>query len=342
MDIVLYTEELEEKWDDYVLNSSEASGYHQIGWKRIIEETFGHKTFYLAALEDDRIKGIFPLVLVQSFLFGRYMVSLPFLNYGGICSDTGVVRRALLKEAIDIARREKAGHIEIRDTREIEMGLPVKESKVSMLLNLPDSCDELWKNFKSKLRSQIRRPEKEGMEARVGGIEELDDFYKVFAVNMRDLGTPVYTKGFFKRILTVFPDTTSLCVVYLKDVPVASGFLAGFKEVLEIPWASSLRLYNYASPNMMLYWNSLKYACEKRYKRFDFGRSTPDAGTYRFKKQWGAVPVQLYWYYWMANGERLPELNPQNRKFSLAIKAWQSLPVWLTKIIGPHIVKGLP
>ena len=160
---------------------------------------------------------------------------------------------------------------------------------------------------------------------------------------MRDLGTPVYSKSFFKNILEEFPETTWICTVYTKDKqPVASGFLLGFKEIIEIPWASSLRTYNRYSPNMLLYWSSVKFACEKGYKVFDFGRSTPNEATYRFKEQWGAKPVQLYWYYWIRNGGTVPELNPGNPKYSIAITIWKKLPVSMTRIIGPSIVKNLP
>jgi FemAB-related protein (PEP-CTERM system-associated) len=212
-----------------------------------------------------------------------------------------------------------------------------------MRLELPQDSGELWKTFPSKLRSQIRRPEKEGMYVKSGGDEELDSFYAVFSVNMRDLGTPVYSKEFFRTVMKEFPETAWISTVYTKTGdPAASGFFVGFKNIVEIPWASSLRWYNHCSPNMLLYWSALKSSCEKGYSVFDFGRSTPDEGTFKFKEQWGAKPVQLYWQYWMRNGGLLPQLNPKNPKYRIAIKIWQHLPVSLTRLIGPGIVKNLP
>jgi FemAB-related protein (PEP-CTERM system-associated) len=175
-----------------------------------------------------------------------------------------------------------------------------------------------------------------------GKLDLLDDFYEVFAINMRDLGTPVYPKRFFEAILESFSETTSICAVYAGARPVAAGFLIGFNGMLEIPWASSLRDFNRYSPNMILYWTVLKFACDHGYRVFDFGRSTPDEGTYRFKAQWGAVPTPLYWHYWMRQGDQLPELNPDNPKYAMAIWLWKRLPVSLTKWIGPSIVKNLP
>lgn len=344
MVINLLREADKERWNNYVMRSSTSTCYHLTGWKDVIETSFKHKTYYLLA-EDraNEIKGVLPLVHLKSILFGNFMVSLPYFNYGGICADNDETESQLLKKAEDIAVREHAGHIEFRHTRQLGDGLPVKKAKVCMHLALPDNPDELWNSFSSKLRSQIRKPSKEGLYARIGNVEELDCFYDVFAVNMRDLGTPVYSKKFFRTILSIFPDSSWICTIYAKDgQPVASGFLVGFKERLEIPWASSLRSSNHLSPNMLLYWNAIKFACEMGYKSFDFGRSTPGEGTYKFKEQWGAKPVQLYWHYWLRNGSLAPELNPKNPKYQIAIKIWQRIPVGLTRLIGPAIVKNLP
>jgi len=344
MKVSFYKDSDKDRWDKYVMESIHSSCYHLIGWKDVVEKTFGHKAYYLLSEDGDgKINGILPIVHMRSLFFGNYMVSLPYFNYGGICADNDEARDQLLKEAICIAEEEKSKHIELRHTEALDIGLPVKTSKVCMKLGLPEKSEDLWKSFSSKLRSQIRRPEKEGMQTRVGKEEELSTFYDVFSKNMRDLGTPVYPKTFFRNILTKFPETSWICSVYTKDdKPVASGFLVSFKDRLEVPWASSLREYNPFSPNMLLYWNILKFACEKGFKLFDFGRSTIGEGTFKFKEQWGSKPLQLYWHYWLKNAGPLPELNPNNPKYRLAIRTWQRLPVALTKLIGPIIVKNLP
>lgn len=342
--IRLYTESDQARWNAYVTNSEEASCYHLIQWKDVIEKTFRHKTYYLLSEDSTgKINGILPIVNLRSLLFGNYGVSLPFFNYGGVCADTDAVHSALLNEAIGVARSHNMKHIELRHTQNCNNGLSVKKSKVSMRLSLPQTSEILWNCFPSKLRSQIKRPTKEGMHTKLGRNEELQSFYSVFSVNMRDLGTPVYSKTFFQSILDAFPNTSWISTVYTKDrVPVASGFLLGFRDTMEIPWASSLRDYNKYSPNTLLYWSVLEFACSRGYKIFDFGRSTPGEGTYRFKEQWGAKPTQLYWHYWMRNGGPLPELNPHNPKYNVAISVWQKLPVSLTRFIGPLIVRNLP
>ena len=344
MKVFIFEDKDASKWNKFVTTSTNTHCYHQIGWKEVIEKSFGHKTYYLFSEDNDgKIAGILPLVHLKSYLFGSFMVSLPYFNYGGICAEHEESYSSILNESINLANREGVTHIEFREMRPVENGLQKKETKVSMLLPLPQSAENLWNSIGSKLRSQVRRPEKEGMYHRIGREEELDTFYEVFSENMRDLGTPVYSRTFFLNVLKAFPSSSWVCSVYTKDgKAVASGFLVGFKDTLEIPWGSSLRGYNSLSPNMLLYWTCLKFACDSGYRVFDFGRSTPNEGTYKFKEQWGAKPLQLYWYYWMQGDKAMPELNPHNPKFTLAINIWKKLPVGLTKLIGPPIVKNLP
>lgn len=333
----------EPAWDRYVEEHPEATGYHSIGWRHLITKAFGHPTFYFMAKDGQgEVRGILPLVFLKSPSFGQFLVSLPYVNYGGLIADDPEVQAALLGVASAKAKELDASHIELRHTGGPELAWPKKDHKVSMRLDLPARFEDLMKAFPPKLRSQVRRGEKEGMTVHVGGLEMLDDFYRVFSRNMRDLGTPVYRKDFFAAILTAFPKAATIAVVRYDGNPVATGFLYGFRHTVEIPWASSDRRYARFAPNMFLYGSVLKYACEQGYRCFDFGRSSKESGTYRFKEQWGAKPVQLHWYYWLRDGGPLPELNPQNPKYALAIRLWQQLPIPVTTMVGPMIAKYLP
>ena len=333
-----------DRWDAFVDSAGPAHAYHRSGWATIIEESFGQRPYYL--LSEDatgRVDGVLPLVRLQSRLFGDFLVSLPYLNYGGPCARDSVVEAELVEEAVRIARDEHVDYLELRLTASDGFGLKVKTSKVAMRLPLDGGADALWKSFSTKLRTRIKGPmKKEGMVARIGGEEELASFHEVFSINMRDLGTPVYGKRFFELVLREFRDTARICTVYYENRPVASGFVVGFRDTLEIPWGSSLRSMNRLSPNMLLYWTLLKYACDSGYRVFDFGRSTPNGGTYQFKEQWGAKPVPLHWHYWLPGGADVPELNPANPKYQIAINVWKRLPLGLTRLIGPAIVRNIP
>ncbi len=331
------------EWDAFVQQHAEAKIYHLYRWREVIREAFGHHSLYLAAYSGEELVGVLPLIIFKSSLFGKFLVSIPFFNYGGELVTSSTVREAFYRYLQDWMREQDFQFIEFRHDHPIDTQLPVKQHKVTFLLSLPDDPEILWKALKAKVRSQVRRPLKEYMSAVVGSEELLDDYYTVFARNMRDLGTPVYAKKFFATILKHFPEKARLVVVYSKEkVPVAASFLLGFRNTIEIPWASSVREYNRFSPNMLLYWKSFETAIENGYTVFDFGRCTPGGGTYRFKKQWGGTEKPLYWYYILPEGEELPQINPENPRYELAIKIWQRLPVWLTKLIGPGIIKHIP
>ena len=331
-------------WESFILDQSDSTPSHQIGWRRVIAESFGHETYYLVAKDArGKISAALPLVLVKSRWFGRSLVSMPFLNYGGIVSVDAEAEGALLNRSIQLAKEVGADSLELRYDRERPWRTPVKTNKVAMWLDLPSRSGTLWDALPSKLRSQIRKPIKEGMEIHWGGEDELESFYKVFSINMRDLGTPVYGVQFFSTILNVFKDQARICAVYRDGQPIAAGFFIAFRDRLEIPWASSLQEFNRFSPNMLLYWSALQFACDHGFRVFDFGRSTVGAGTFKFKEQWGAKPVPLYWYYpYVSTNGSLPDANVENPRYKLAIKLWRQLPVWVTHRGGPSIVRGIP
>ncbi|MBA3035289.1 MAG: GNAT family N-acetyltransferase, partial [Desulfobacterium sp.] len=297
---------------------------------------------------------------------------IPFFDMGGILADNEVISSALLKEAVTLGRSLKVDTIELREREKKESGVRSQESeeeqdsrvqgfegsrentphvttnltnstnKVRMILALPGSSEELMASFKSKLRSQIKRPIKDGLTATIGGLELLDPFYSVFCVNMRDLGSPVHSRKLIETVLSVFSETAKIVMVYKNNTPIAGSIIIGFKDILENPWASSLKAYSHLSPNMLLYWTMLEYACDKGFRFFDFGRSTPGEGTFQFKKQWGSESSPLHWHTIYLNGQQ--EENDsftEKNKFSRAIKYWQKLPVPLTRALGPIVRKNI-
>jgi len=329
------------EWDEYARRNM-ASIYLDSRWTELIKKVFGHESYYLMAHENDELVGILPLVQLKSLLFGNFMVSMPYFNYGGAIADRDDVMIALIKHAGELYSRLGCSHIELRFDSEQILELAARTDKITVLLDLPDDADVLWQSIGSKRRAQVKRPLREGVEFVSGGVELLDDFYYVFSRNMRDLGTPVYSKRFFREILSNFSENSFIAVARLNSEAVGAGFLIGNNGRLEIPWASTLRKVNRLGVNMYLYWNILNTAIDKKYQVFDFGRSSKDAGTLKFKKQWGGKEEQLYWYYLLRDGEDMPELNPSSKKFEAAIAVWQKLPLPITNLIGPSLVKNLP
>jgi serine/alanine adding enzyme len=329
-------------WESFVARRPESTHSHRWGWKEVVENSFGWPTFYLLAEDGGEIHGLLPLVWQRSQLFGSFLTSVPYLNAGGVLADCDAAKEALVAEAIAIARKNKVRYLELRHRTDPELSLPTKRHKVAMVLPLNGGQETLWAALPHKVRTDVRKGMKSDLRAQFGGREFLDDFYQVFARNMRDLGTPVYSRHFFSEILRVFSGDTHICRVRHGETTVAASFLTGHAGTLEAVWSSSRYDYLAMRPNMFLYWSILCFAAERGFRFFDFGRSTIGSGTHRFKKQWGAQDVPLHWVYWLPEGTSLPELNPENPRYQLAIRVWQRLPVPMTKLVGPPIAKRLP
>jgi serine/alanine adding enzyme len=329
----------ESAWDSYVSSHPDATGYHTWAWRRVFKNALGHESIYLVAQNRGTVSGVLPLVLIRSPLFGKSLTSLAFLNYGGVVADTDHVAHTLLAAAGDIARREACGHVELRHIGRRFPALPCREHKVTMLLTLEPG---MWERLDRKVRNQIRKAQKSDLAVERGGANLLPDFYSVFARNMRDLGTPVYSPKLFAEVLRHFPDRAGVHIVRLAGKPIAGGLTFRTDRRVEVPWASSIRDYNNLCPNHLLYWNILETALEQGCTTMDFGRSTPHEGTYKFKEQWGAQAVPLHWEYILTKGTELPEIGPKNPKYRFMIETWKKLPLSVATRLGPHIVRGIP
>ncbi|TCS44107.1 FemAB family XrtA/PEP-CTERM system-associated protein [Reinekea marinisedimentorum] len=329
------------EWVYFVRNHNQASNYHLPATANAIEKAFGHKSKLLLARSNGTVVGGMVVTTVCSRIFGNNCVSTPFFNYGGPLTSYTNVAIKLITEAKQLLSSEGCDQVEIRTTMP---NLPFQsiEKKVSMVLSLPKSESELEKQLGSKVRAQINRALEYQPSVKIGGLELLDDFYHVFSINMRDLGTPVYSKDWFTTLLNQQELKPQLVVCYVKENAVSAGFILGSGKLMEIPWASTIKSANGMNMNMWMYRQILGRAIQQHYSHFDFGRSTIGAGTYRFKKQWGAEEVPHYWYYLTSNDEPISTANPDNPKYKLLISTWKLLPVWITKLIGPPIVKSIP
>jgi len=329
------------RWDAFVLGAEGATFCHLSAWHDIIERVLGHECLAMAAVDaaGDMV-GVLPLVRVRSRIFGHYLVSMPFLNAGGPLGPPEV-RARLVAWAVEEAARSRADLLEVRSRDDVAPGLDRSDRKITVVLPLPASAEALWNGtFRAKLRSQIRRAEKAGMQVRFGP-EQAEAFYAVFTRNMRDLGTPVLPWRFFEAIRDRFGQSVLFAAVYRGDEPVAGGCGFAFRDTFELTWASSLRRYAREAPNMLLYWSLMERVIALGIGVFDFGRCTPGSGTHRFKQQWGGVDVPLPWSRWSPQGLVAPP-TPDKPIYQLAGAVWRRLPLAVTTSVGPKLARVLP
>jgi FemAB-related protein (PEP-CTERM system-associated) len=335
-------EQAPEAWSHYATRSPSACIYHDARWKTVIEETYRHICHYLIALRADRPVGILPMVEIRSRWFGHFMVSLPFVTYGGIAAEDDGAALALAEEAARRCRDAGGRWLELRPRDSAHLGWPSRHHKVALATDVSEGADALWSRLSSRLRGKVRKAERSGASIEVSGPEAAGEFYRVFARNMRDLGTPVYPFRFFQSVGRHFSDRTRLFLVRHSGRVVAAALGLEDGHTLQLPWICSDYRYSGNYANEFLYWSVLHWAARQGFRSVDFGRSTAGSGNHRFKKQWNPEEIPLTWYYWTPEGCRPPRLDPDNPRFQLAIRLWRRLPLPVANLLGPRIVRCLP
>jgi serine/alanine adding enzyme len=335
----------DDEWQAYVDSVPDASQYHALEWREIWQHTFGHRSWYLMARDRGRVRGVLPIVEMQSALFGHFFVSLPFLDRGGILADTPDCEAALATAAADLAVKRGARHIELRQSvaaaNLTDAGWTLRRHKAALVVNLSADQETIWSNLSSRLRGKIRKAAKSEAVFSVEGIEALKEFYRVFGLNMRDLGTPVYSADFFRNILRAAKDAVIL-LVRREGRAVAGAIALRRGGRIDLPWICSDYAQTSHQVNEFLYWSAIKWACGAGARELDLGRCSIDSGTYRFKMQWNPEVRPLFWYYWLASGIELPDLSPNNPKYALAVRCWKKMPLSLANRLGPWIVRNIP
>jgi len=346
LEIIKLKKEEEKLWDEYVLRSDQSTFYHQLGWRNVVKETYGHKPIYLVAEEDSQIIGILPLFLIASKIFGTKLVSLPFSPYGGICANNKMVEKGLVEEAKKIAKEFDVDYLELRCLKKNNISnfndrnLLINNSYSTFILELDRDPEVIWDTkFNNKVRNAIRKAYKSNLKFTNCGLKE---FYKLYTGNMKHLGAPPHSYNFFENLMKEFPRDTIISGTVHDGITIASTFLLSFKDTLISGWTASDRKYSLFNPNNFLYWEVIKFACYNGHRYFDFGRSLINSGTFRFKKPWGANQIHLRYMYYLIKLKKVidsSQANPSREKFS---KVWRKLPIVVTNSLGPKLRKNFP
>jgi len=324
----------------------------------LIARQFGYTPLYRVATRDGRICGVLPAFEVKSLFLGRHMISVPFLNSGGICASDESAEAALLSDAYAQVCRCKARHMEMRCSSAPPECVPARQHKVRIVLDLPKNPDELWNSLRGEIRNRTRRAQNAGLKVEFASAE-LEAFYAVFADNMRDLGVPAHPKQFFQAVLDTFGrqdvaassqascqagrGSSELVVVKAGSEVIGGAILFSFRDTIEVPWISCSRSHFELCPNNILYWEIMRRACEEGKSLFDFGRSSPHTGPATFKMRWGARVEQLHWWYVLPENAQMPaETGVSNPRFQRASALWTRAPRVVTSYLGPKLIRHLP
>lgn len=330
-----------EGWSTLIQQMDHANLAQVPEWFVAIRNAYGHTPLYLQAEDTQGETAVLPAFLVRSRLFGTVVTSMPFLDTGGPCSPSVDLARVLVDCLIEEAKQLGADLVELRCTMEMDLPVPAYKDKVNLVLPLPEDPKGLWDQLDAKVRNQVRKAERSGLSVEFGGAAKLNEFYEVFSANMRDLGSPVHARSFFSAMFDAFADKARIALVR-KDMKPIGGLIAlTFKDTMVVPWASSLREYFSLCPNMLLYWETIRTACTEGFRRFDFGRSSRNSPTHRFKRQWGALEEPLYWYTIPLGRGYKRQLTNADKRGAFLVQLWKRLPLSFAQRVGPYIRRNL-
>lgn len=335
-------------WDEYVRRHPDGTFFHLLGWKRAVERSFGHRSHYLLARRRGKVTGVLPLFHLESLLFGRSLVSVPFAVRGGVLADDPQTAAVLLERARELVEELGVDYLELRSERPLEgdlaQDLADRALYVTFKADLRLSEEALLRRMERKRRQMmtyVGKPEA-GYEAHFVGPEELPAFYELFCLGMRSHGTPVYPRRFLEEILRQSPQETGLYFAYHRGTLVAAVLNLFFGDTVLPFYAGVDRSRRPRGLDDFLYWSLMLWARSEGYRTFDFGRSRRDTGPYRFKVRWGMEEVPLGYQYLLGRSGSLPSVNPSNPRYQLLIRTWRRLPLAVTKLLGPPIARRVP
>lgn len=341
-----------ELWDEFVTAQPAGTFFHLTAWCEVLERSFGYLPLYLCACDSDRIRGVLPLFLVKSLLFGRSLVAMPIGVYGGPVATDHETMHLLVQSATALAKQHGVRYLEMRGNphNSFQSGPGVngdashwsRKDLYYTFLSEIDSTDEAnLARIPRKQRRMVRQGEKHGLKA-VFDNRRLPEFYDVYAESVRNLGTPVYGFSFFANLVGAFGERCKVLVIEHNGKVIAAVLSFFFRDQVLPYYGGALKEYLHLAPNDFMYWELMRYGASNGYKIFDFGRSKEGTGPFHFKRHWGFEPTPLPYWYYAPNGNGIPDTSPLNPKLQWAIRIWRSLPLAVTKVLGPHVVRHIP
>ena len=327
-----------ELWDKFVLTSEKSTFFHQIGWKNVVENSYGVSSYYLIAKKNDEITGILPF-----FNIDNRLVSLPFAPYGGPLAQDEFTSTLLLKAAVTIIKNEKLKYFELRCLDPLKDDFLISEtSRSTFFIGLDCEPEFLWQNTSKSARRFVNKALRSGITVEMDR-RFLKDFYHLYVLLNKDFGSAVHSYDFFNNILQEFPDESTIQVAILNGEIIGAKFLLFHKTTILSAWAATDKHYRKLSPNGLLTWHVMQYGCENNYKVFDFGRSELHTGSENFKNKWGDPQIKpIYSQYYFNKKQRIQDISKFGIKRKIFSRIWSLVPLEISVKIGPHLRKHFP
>jgi len=328
------------RWDAFVREHPDATFFHLAGWKRVLDSAFGHKAYLLAAMRGREVRGVLPLTDLRNRLFPRALVSNAFCVYGGPLAMDAEARDRLDEAAVKLGVRLDVTHLEYRLRRPLHDDWSRRDDLYATFRKpIGADHDANMKAIPRKQRAMVRKAIAGGLVSEID--DRVDTFYRLYAVSLRNLGTPVFARRYLRCLKDVFGEACDVLLVRHEGRPVSGVLSFYFRDEVLPYYGGGTADARALAANDFMYWEVMRRAADRGYRLFDFGRSKVGTGAYAFKKNWGFTPEPLTYEYRLIKGDAVPETNPLNPKYQYAIAAWKRLPVLIANGIGPIIGREL-
>jgi len=330
-------------WQEYVDRHPQGTLFHGLAWKRAVERTFGHRSWYLFAESGRRIVGVLPLFQINSLVAGRFLTSVPYATYGGLLTDDQSIGEALFNKAKGIAADVGAKSIELRSMTAAIPSLAVENTHATFRKALPLQEEEVQALMPRKARAAARRAaERFGLTVAFDrGL--LPTVWKLYARSMRRLGSVNYPYQFFEELVRASGENSVVQVVRHGSRPVA-GLLTFLYRDTVVPYFSGVdERDDIYGLNNFLYAESMQWGVRHGYRVYDFGRTRVDnAGCFDFKRFCGFEPTLLQYQTYVLPGMQAPDLAPSSPRWAAARRVWKVLPLGITQPVGGWLSKSIP
>jgi FemAB-related protein (PEP-CTERM system-associated) len=333
------TERDRARWDAFVHACPDATFFHLSGWQQVLERTLGHRTHYLFAEQGGEIKAVLPLAEIRSLLFGHALISTPFCVYGGVAAIAPDARLALEAAAASLAERLGVGYLEMRNRVATRTDWPTKDLYVTFRRTISANHEENLLAIPRKQRAVVNKGIKSGMTGEIDG--DIDRFFRAYSESVRNLGTPIVSRRYFKALLDVFGDACEILTITSRGALVASVLSFYFRDEVLPYYGGGTALARDLKGNDYMYWNLMSRAADRGIRVFDYGRSKRETGSYNFKRHWGFEETPLQYQYHLVKAPAVPNLSPTNPKYRLMIDLWRRMPLPVANAVGPFVARHL-
>jgi FemAB-related protein (PEP-CTERM system-associated) len=325
----------DQRWNRFVMAHDDATCFHLSEWAEVSMSLCGWDPYYLYIEQGGTIRAVLPLVHVKNRFSRGALVSTPFCVYGGALAEDAEMMQVIENAAAQLARDLGVAHLEVRQSIRPNPQWTTTDLYYTFKKQLVDDIDVNLAAVPRKQRAMVRKGASAGLTASFGRNQET--FYDLFAIGMRNLGTPVYPRQLFTALERIFGDALDILIVEREGRPLAAVLSLYFRDEVLPYYAGGMPEARNCAAFDFMYWKLMCHAVEKGARNFDFGRSMRDSGAFAFKKNWGFEPRSLQYQYDVLDGHRSPVMDPSRPIFKTLTAVWRRLPLSIANTIGPMV-----